>query len=61
MISPRRSREAGTPSRESPAVAPALDALADRIRRLRPSHRDPEHFHVEKDAIEKELRRLARQ
>ena len=43
------------------AVFPALDALADRVRRLRPSHRDPEAFHVEKDAIERALRRLARQ
>ena len=35
-------------------------AIADRVGRLRPSHRDPQAFHVEKDAIERELRRLAR-
>nr|WP_137830900.1 hypothetical protein [Methylobacterium sp. L1A1] len=43
-----------------PTVAPELDALADRVGRLRPSHRDPEAFHVEKDEIERALRRLAR-
>ena len=43
-----------------PALSPELDALADRVRRLLPSHRDPEAFHVEKDAIARALRRLAR-
>ena len=33
--------------------------LAARVRRLCPDRRDPEAFHVEKDAIERELRRLA--
>jgi hypothetical protein len=33
--------------------------LAARVRRLCPDRRDPERFHVEKDAIERELRRLA--
>ena len=42
-------------------LSPNLDALADRVNRLRPSHRDPEHFHVEKDEIARELRWLARQ
>lgn len=37
----------------------ALGDLADRLRRLRPDHRDPERFHVEKSEIEHELRRLA--
>ena len=36
-----------------------LLALADRLRRLCPSRHDPEHFHVEKSAIEGELRQLA--
>ncbi len=40
----------------SPAT---LIQLANRVRRLCPDRRDPEAFHVEKDAIERELRRLA--
>lgn len=40
---------------------PELEVLADRVRRLVPSHRDPEAFHMEKNEIEKEPRRLARQ
>lgn len=39
--------------------AGALLDLADRLRRLNPSARDPERFHVEKSEIEGELRRLA--
>jgi hypothetical protein len=38
----------------------ALIKLADRVRRLSPSHRDPERFHIDKSEIEAELRRLAR-
>ena len=38
-----------------------LVQLADRVRRLCPDRRDPEAFHVEKDAIERELRRLVGQ
>jgi hypothetical protein len=42
-------------------IEPAtLLSLADRVRRLLPSHRDPEAFHVEKSVIEHELRSLAR-
>ena len=37
----------------------ALLRLAGMARRLCPDRRDPERFHVEKDAIERELRRLA--
>jgi len=37
-----------------------LIALADRLRRLGPSHRDPERFHIDKSEIEAELRLLAR-
>ncbi|MFD2032210.1 hypothetical protein ACFSKM_21415 [Ancylobacter dichloromethanicus] len=40
-----------------PAV---LVELADRVRRLVPSHRDPEAFHEAKSEIEAELRRLSR-
>lgn len=40
-----------------PAV---LAELADRVRRLMPSHRDPEAFHEAKSEIEAELRRLSR-
>lgn len=58
MIRVRSSRADEAPRR--PSVAPELDALADRVGRLRPSHRDPEAFHVEKSEIERALRRLAR-
>jgi hypothetical protein len=37
-----------------------LAELAARVRRLVPSHRDPERFHLEKSEIEHALRRLAR-
>lgn len=36
-----------------------IGELADRLRRLRPDHRNPERFHMEKSEIEHELRRLA--
>ena len=42
------------------ADAQALADLARRLERLRPSHRDPEQFHIEKSEIAAELRRLAR-
>lgn len=38
----------------------ALTTLADKVRRLSPSHRDPERFHIDKSEIEAELRRLAK-
>lgn len=37
-----------------------LAGLADRVRYLSPSHRDPEAFHEAKSEIEADLRRLAR-
>jgi hypothetical protein len=37
-----------------------IGELADRLRRLHPCHRDPEHFHAEKSEIEHELRELVR-
>jgi hypothetical protein len=37
-----------------------LARLAAAVARLAPDRRDPEKFHVEKDAIAAELRRLAR-
>ena len=43
----------------SEATPGALIVLADRLRRLSPSHRDPERFHEDKSEIERELRRLA--
>lgn len=36
-----------------------LHALADRLARLAPSHRDPFRFHEEKSELVHELRRLA--
>ena len=47
--------------RRPPSEGTALVDLAERIRRLVPSHRDPERFHVEKSEIEHQLRRLARE
>lgn len=44
----------------SPPICAALNDLADRLRRLSPSIRDPERFHVEKSEIEHEMRELAR-
>jgi hypothetical protein len=38
----------------------ALYAIADRLRFLSPSHRDPERFHLDKAELVDELRRLAR-
>lgn len=40
-------------------TATALHALADRLERLAPSHRDPFRFHEEKSELVSELRRLA--
>jgi hypothetical protein len=40
-------------------LALQLAELAARVRRLLPSHRDPEAFHLEKDEIAHQLRRLA--
>ena len=37
-----------------------LVTLANCVRRLVPYHRDPERYHIEKDAIERELRQLVR-
>lgn len=45
------------PATPMPAV---LVELADRVRRLVPSHRDPEAFHEAKSEIEAELRLLSR-
>lgn len=43
-------------------IEPAtLHDLASAVRRLSPSHRDPERFHMDKSEIERALRRLARQ
>ena len=50
-----------TPAAPQPAgERGTLLQLAARVRRLAPSRTDPEAFHIEKDAIEHELRRLAR-
>ncbi len=42
------------------ATPDELADLARRVDRLRPSHRDPESFHVEKGEIAEHLRALAR-
>jgi hypothetical protein len=51
----------GVVSRLSRSECPDLVSLADRVRRLVPSHRDPERFHVEKSEIEHALRQMARE
>ncbi len=38
-----------------------LSTFADRVERLAPCHRDPERFHVDKDALVNDLRRAARE
>ena len=43
----------------APHRSERLEELARRVARLRPSHRDPEAFHVEKSELAHELRRLA--
>lgn len=43
------------------ATRPDLAALAKRVERLAPSHRDPEAFHVEKSEIVAELRQADRE
>jgi hypothetical protein len=40
--------------------AQTLRALSQAVRRLRPDHRDPESYHVQKDEIAKALVALAR-
>lgn len=40
-------------------LAAELHAIADRLARLAPSHRDPHRFHEEKSKLAAELRRLA--
>lgn len=37
-----------------------LSLLASRVARLSPDWRDPERFHMDKDDIAKQLRRVAR-
>lgn len=48
------------PASEAKRTPATLIALADRLRRLGPSRRDPERFHIDKSEIEAELRLLAR-
>ncbi len=43
-----------------PGPPAMLEALADRVSRLSPSHRDPHRFHEDKSEVVAELRRLAR-
>lgn len=43
-----------------PSTPQLLEDLAGRLGRLAPSHRDPEHFHLERSELVHELRRLAR-
>jgi hypothetical protein len=45
----------------SRVTANDLARLAERVRYLAPSHRDPERFHMDKSEIASELRRLARE
>jgi hypothetical protein len=54
-----QSGNARTPHHPAPLHHSAVEALADRLQRLAPSHRDPEAFHVEKSSLVAELRELA--
>lgn len=49
-----------TPHALRTTPAAALEAVAERVGRLSPSHRDPERFHMDKAELVGELRRLAR-
>ncbi len=44
----------------SAAASTVARDVAWRLRRLSPSHRDPERFHIEKDALARRLELLAR-
>jgi hypothetical protein len=50
-----------TASRDKTPAPARLAALARRVGRLAPSHRDPERFHEDKSEIVAELHRLARE
>ena len=54
-----KPREGGRHSPEQ-STSCQVDRLADAVRRLSPSHRDPERFHVDKHSIAAELHDLAR-
>lgn len=45
----------------APQTAQELRDLAERVRRLIPSRRDPERFFEERSEVEDTLRRMARQ
>ena len=49
----------GVPPVPSHSVPARIERLASRVDRLRPSHRDPEHFHVEKSEIVRAMLDLA--
>jgi hypothetical protein len=53
-------RNAGNRGVDVTPDAQTLRALSQAVRRLRPDHRDPESYHVEKDQIAKALIALAR-
>jgi hypothetical protein len=42
-------------------AADKIASLAERVRRLTPSHRDPERFYLDRSEIAAELRRIARE
>ncbi|BCP53803.1 hypothetical protein K32_24200 [Kaistia sp. 32K] len=45
----------------NPSTAAELRAIVDRVRRLMPMRRDPEAFHVERDAVAVRLLAIANQ
>lgn len=49
------------PDPDQSRLSDRLSDLAQRVRRLAPSHRDPESYHAEKSEIEHQLRLLAKQ
>lgn len=55
----KRQPAAGPTPRLAIEIRDKLDQLSSRVRRLMPSARDPEAFHVERSEIARELQRLA--
>ncbi len=43
------------------SLAERLEAAARNVQRLAPDHRNPERYHVQKDALRAELRALAKE
>jgi hypothetical protein len=58
-MSAESSHDLNTNPEQNESVASKLRTLARDVRRLSPSIRDPERFHVDKDEAAHELERIA--